>query len=257
MSLVKDSWQPQGFKWRFRRPPRSTWKCISHRYDVFCVPSCVFAPGGDFYFIGDVAIIANGDTVRLAVEAAKVLEEKKAVVASLVEKIKNSPAGVLVDYKGINVEDDTKLRKQLREAGVEYAVIKNTLIRFAAKELGFDWDENLHGTTALAISTTDDVVAPAKILADFAKTHENFNLKAGYLEGKVIGEDEVKKLAAMPSKEVLIAQVLYSFNFPIMQLAIACDAIVKKAEGNEEMKVAELVAPKEAAAEEAVAEDAE
>ena len=182
---------------------------------------------------------------------AKVLEEKKAVVASLVEKIKNSPAGVLVDYKGINVEDDTKLRKQLREAGVEYAVIKNTLIRFAAKELGFDREENLHGPTALAISTTDDVVAPAKILADFAKTHENFNLKAGYLEGKVIGEDEVKKLAAMPSKEVLIAQVLYSFNFPIMQLAIACDAIVKKAEGNEEMKVAELVAPKEAAAEEA------
>ena len=69
---------------------------------------------------------------------AKILEEKKALVASLVEKIKNSPAGVLVDYKGINVEDDTKLRKQLREAGVEYAVIKNTLIRFAAKELGFD-----------------------------------------------------------------------------------------------------------------------
>ena len=166
---------------------------------------------------------------------AKILEEKKALVASLVEKIKNSPAGVLVDYKGINVEDDTKLRKQLREAGVEYAVIKNTLIRFAAKELGFDeLDACLHGTTALAISTTDDVVAPAKILADFAKTHENFTLKA-----------------AMPSKETLIAQVLYSFNYPIMQLAIACDAIVKKAEGNEEMKVAELVAPKEAAAEEA------
>ena len=176
---------------------------------------------------------------------AKILEEKKALVASLVEKIKNSPAGVLVDYKGINVEDDTKLRKQLREAGVEYAVIKNTLIRFAAKELGFDeLDACLHGTTALAISTTDDVVAPAKILADFAKTHENFTLKAGYLEGKAIGEDEVKKLAAMPSKETLIAQVLYSFNYPIMQLAIACDAIVKKAEGNEEMKVAELVAPK-------------
>ena len=173
---------------------------------------------------------------------AKILEEKKALVASLVEKIKNSPAGVLVDYKGINV----------REAGVEYAVIKNTLIRFAAKELGFDeLDACLHGTTALAISTTDDVVAPAKILADFAKTHENFTLKAGYLEGKAIGEDEVKKLAAMPSKETLIAQVLYSFNYPIMQLAIACDAIVKKAEGNEEMKVAELVAPKEAAAEEA------
>ena len=136
----------------------------------------------------------------------------------------------------------------------DYETIAREVLRkigYDRPELGFDWDENLHGTTALAISTTDDVVAPAKILADFAKTHENFNLKAGYLEGKVIGEDEVKKLAAMPSKEVLIAQVLYSFNFPIMQLAIACDAIVKKAEGNEEMKVAELVAPKEAAAEEA------
>ena len=136
----------------------------------------------------------------------------------------------------------------------DYETIAREVLRkigYDRPELGFDWDETLHGTTALAISTTDDVVAPAKILADFAKTHENFNLKAGYLEGKVIGEDEVKKLAAMPSKEVLIAQVLYSFNFPIMQLAIACDAIVKKAEGNEEMKVAELVAPKEAAAEEA------
>ena len=151
---------------------------------------------------------------------AKVLEEKKAVVASLVEKIKNSPAGVLVDYKGINVEDDTKLRKQLREAGVEYAVIKNTLIRFAAKELGFDWDENLHGTTALAISTTDDVVAPAKILADFAKTHENFNLKAGYLEGKVIGEDEVKKLAAMPSKEVLSLRFCTASTSPLCSLLL-------------------------------------
>ncbi len=209
---------------------------------VFCVPSlCLLHRKGTF-ILQEVKMMPN----------AKILEEKKALVASLVEKIKNSPAGVLVDYKGINVEDDTKLRKQLREAGVEYAVIKNTLIRFAAKELGFDeLDACLHGTTALAISTTDDVVAPAKILADFAKTHENFTLKAGYLEGKAIGEDEVKKLAAMPSKETLIAQVLYSFNYPIMQLAIACDAIVKKAEGNEEMKVAELVAPKEAAAEEA------
>ena len=95
---------------------------------------------------------------------AKILEEKKALVASLVEKIKNSPAGVLVDYKGINVEDDTKLRRELREAGVEYAVVKNTMLRFAAKELGFDsFEEHLNGTTALAISTNDDVVAPAKI----------------------------------------------------------------------------------------------
>lgn len=187
---------------------------------------------------------------------AKVLEEKKALVATLVEKIKNSPAGVLVDYKGINVEDDTKLRRQLREAGVEYAVIKNTLLRFAVQELGFDAiDEHLNGTSALAISTTDDVVAPAKILGDFAKGHENFTIKAGFLEGRAVDAAEMNKLASLPSKETLIAQVLYSFNFPIMQLAIACDAIVKKAAGNEEMTVAELLAAVEApaAAEEAPA----
>ena len=180
------------------------------------------------------------------------VELKQPIVQEISENIKDAQSVVVVDYRGLTVAEDTQLRKALREAGVTYKVYKNTMIRFAAKELGFDeLDACLHGTTALAISTTDDVVAPAKILADFAKTHENFNLKAGYLEGKAIGEDEVKKLAAMPSKETLIAQVLYSFNYPIMQLAIACDAIVKKAEGNEEMKVAELVAPKEAAAEEA------
>lgn len=187
---------------------------------------------------------------------AKILEEKKALVASLVEKIKNSPAGVLVDYKGINVEDDTKLRRELRAAGVDYAVVKNTLVRFAAKELGFDaLDEHLNGTTALAVSLTDDVVAPAKILGDFAKKHENFTIKAGFLEGNVVDAAEVQKLANMPSKETLVAQVLYSFNYPIMQLAIACDAIVKKAEGNEDMKVADLIAVKTAAAE-APAEEA-
>ncbi len=186
---------------------------------------------------------------------AKVLEQKKALVEAIVEKVKNSPAGVLVDYKGINVEDDTKLRRELREAGVDYSVIKNTLIRFAAKELGFDaFDEHLNGTSALAISTTDDVIAPAKILGAYAKKHENFKIKAGYLEGRVIDADEVKKLANMPSKDVLLAQVLYSFNYPIMQLAIACDAIVKKAEGREEMKVSELVTEKTAEA--PVAEEA-
>ena len=158
---------------------------------------------------------------------AKVLEEKKAVVASLVEKIKNSPAGVLVDYKGINVEDDTKLRKQLREAGVEYAVIKNTLIRFAAKELGFDeLDACLHGTTALAISTTDDVVAPAKILADFAKTHENFTLKAGYLEGKAIGEDEVKKLESKGDAPIVVTSPIVRMYFKKLTSDYLKDLIV-------------------------------
>ena len=179
---------------------------------------------------------------------AKVLEEKKALVASLVEKIKNSPAGVLVDYKGITVEDDTKLRRELREAGVEYAVVKNTMLRFAAKELGFDaFEEHLNGTTALAISTTDDVVAPAKILNEYAKKHDNFKIKAGYLEGEAIPVSEVMTLAEMPSKEGLIAQVLYGFNFQITQLVIALDNIAKKTEDGEAL-VSTLVAPKEEAA---------
>lgn len=180
---------------------------------------------------------------------AKVLEEKKALVASLVEKIKNSPAGVLVDYKGINVEDDTKLRRELRAAGVEYAVIKNTMIRFAAKELGFDaFNEHLSGTTALAISTGDDVVSAAKILHEYAKKHSNFKIKAGYLEGEAIPADEVVRLADMPSREGLIAQVLYGFNFPITQLVIALDNIAKKTEDGEAL-VSTLVGAAEEAAE--------
>lgn len=181
-----------------------------------------------------------------------ILEEKKALVASLVEKIKNSPAGVLVDYKGINVEDDTKLRRELRAAGVEYTVIKNTMIRFAAKELGFDsFDEHLNGTSALAISMTDDVVAPAKILNEYAKKHDNFKIKAGFLEGAAIDAAAVQTLADMPSREGLVAQVLYGFNFPITQLVIALDNIAKKTEDGEAM-VATLVAAK--TAEEASAE---
>ncbi len=184
---------------------------------------------------------------------AKVLEEKKALVASLVEKIKNSPAGVLVDYKGINVADDTALRKELREAGVEYKVVKNSLLKFAAQELGFDgFIEHLNGTTAIAISTTDDVVAPAKILSKFAKDHNNFSIKVGFLEGAVIPASEVDALAKLPSRETLIAQVLYSFNYPVMQLAIALNAIAEKGEADQEALVSTLVAEK--AADEAAAE---
>ncbi len=179
---------------------------------------------------------------------AKVLEQKKAQVASLVEKIKNSPAGVLVDYKGINVADDTALRKELREAGVEYSVVKNTMLKFAAQELGFDgFIEHLHGTTAIAIGS-DDVVAPAKILSKFAKDHENFTVKVGFLEGAVVPASKVDELAKLPSKEVLIAQTLYSFNYPIMQLAIALNAIAEKGEADQEALVSTLVADKAAEA---------
>lgn len=160
---------------------------------------------------------------------AKVLEEKKAIVASLAEKMRNASSGVLVDYKGITVEDDTKLRAEMRAQGVEYSVIKNTLIRFAAKEVGFDaLDEVLNGTTAIAISM-DDMIAPAKIVAEYAKKNENvFNIKAGFVEGRVIDVDEVKKLAATPSKEVLLSKLLGSLKSPISALAIALNAVVEK-----------------------------
>ena len=162
---------------------------------------------------------------------AKVLEQKKAIVADLAEKMKNASCGVLVDYKGINVEDDTKLRAEMRQNNVEYTVIKNNLIRFAAKEVGFDaLDDVLHGTTAIAISM-DDVIAPAKIIADYAKKDEKvFNIKAGFVEGRVIDANEVKQLAATPSREVLLAKMLGSLKGPITSLAIALNAIVEKGE---------------------------
>lgn len=157
---------------------------------------------------------------------ASVLEQKKAVVVELVEKLKAAQAGILVDYRGLTVEEDTKLRAKLREAGVEYKVVKNTLTRFAIKELGYDeLDEQLNGPTSLAISS-EDPVAPAKVISDFAKTNENLTIKAGFLDGKVISLDEIKTLASTPSKEVLIAKIMGSLNSPISALARTLQALI-------------------------------
>ena len=145
----------------------------------------------------------------------KILEQKKALVASLTDKLKNSCAGVIVNYKGINVSDDTKLRKELREAGVEYFVVKNTLLQRAAKEAGLDGLEPvLEGTTAIAISK-DDHVAAARILCKFAEGNDFFKAKAGFIEGKVISEAEVNNLSKLPTKEVLVAKALGGLNAPI------------------------------------------
>lgn len=158
--------------------------------------------------------------------SANVLEQKKQVVAELVETLKAAQAGVLVDYRGITVEQDTALRSKLREAGVEYKVVKNTLTRFAANEVGLsELDEQLNGPTALAISTTDPV-APAKVLSDFAKEVETIEIKAGFLDGKVISIDEVKTLANTPSREVLIAKIMGSLNAPISKLVRTLQALV-------------------------------
>lgn len=151
---------------------------------------------------------------------AKILEQKKAVVSGLAQSLKNAQSGVLVDYKGINVADDTKLRQNLRAAGVEYKVVKNTLLTFAVKEIGFDTLAGvLSGTTALAYSDTD-LVAPAKILCEYAKkSNGKFTVKAGFVEGKVISDKEVTALAELPSKEQLIARMLAGFNSPITGFA--------------------------------------
>jgi len=163
----------------------------------------------------------------------KVLESKKAVVASLVERLKNAQAGVIADYRGLTVAQDTELRAKLREAGVEYTIVKNTLTRFAANEVGLEGlDPILHGPTALATSSSD-VVAPAKVLVEFAKANEQLEIKAGFVDGKVIDVNEVKVYASIPSKEVLISKMLGSLQAPIGSLVRTLDAVAKQMESAE------------------------
>ena len=159
--------------------------------------------------------------------SAKILEAKKAYVAELNTKIAGSLAGVVVSYNGISVADDTKMRKELREAGVHYVVEKNSMLRFAFKNMGIDaFDEVLHGTTAVALSK-DDQTAPARVLGKFAADHEDFfNLKAGYVEGVAYDASGVEKLSKIPSKEVLLAQLVGSLQGPIQKLAATLQAVV-------------------------------
>ena len=186
----------------------------------------------------------------------KVLEEKKQIVSNIAEQFKTAVSGVFVDYCGLTVEEDTQLRNKLREAGVEYKVIKNTLTRFAAKEVGFDeLDPILNGPTSLAISMTDEV-APAKVIADFAKDHEKLEIKAGFLDGKVLQLDEVKTLAATPNRETLLAKLLGSLNAPISNLARTLQALVDNGVEPADIKVEKEEAPAEEAAVEAPVEEA-
>ena len=157
-----------------------------------------------------------------------VLEAKQAIVAELADRLKASCVGVVVSYKGINVEDDTKLRKELRENGVKYTVVKNTLLRRATDEVGLsDMDSVLEGTTALATSD-DDYTAAARILANFAKKNDYFEIKSGYMDGAVVDLDTIDHLAKLPTREVLLANVLGAFQAPIASFARAIQAIVDK-----------------------------
>ena len=164
---------------------------------------------------------------------AKVLESKKAAVEVLSGKIKEASSVVFVDYKGITVAQDTALRKQFRDAGVEYSVVKNTLTRFAAKENGYDFDDILNGTTAMA-STTGDPIAPARIVCEFVKKNKlkTLSIKGGIVEGSVLSADQLNGFGELPSKNALVASVLGTFLAPISSLAFVLDQIRMQKDGS-------------------------
>lgn len=157
-----------------------------------------------------------------------VLEQKKAIVAELSERLKSSITGVVVSYEGINTEDDTKLRKELRENDVKYTVVKNTLLSRACEEAGLDDIKPvLEGTTAIATSDSE-YAAAARILCNYAKDHDNFKVKSAYLDGAVIDMYTIVALSKLPTREVLLANVLGAFQAPIASFARAVQAIVDK-----------------------------
>ena len=140
---------------------------------------------------------------------------KEQVVAELADKLAKSKAAFLADYRGLNVEKVNQLRNELRRAGAEYRVVKNTLLRLASKGTAVEClDDKFEGPTAIALAG-DDPVAPAKVLNDFAKANEKFVLKAGALEGKVLSAAEIKALADLPSREELLGKMLGSMNAPV------------------------------------------
>ena len=160
-----------------------------------------------------------------------ILEQKQAYVADLAEKLKAAAGGVLVDYKGISVEDDTKLRKELRESGVDYFVVKNTLLKRAAEIAGIEGLEPaLSGTTALALHAEDIIVAPKLLNKKAEASDGKFAIKLGFVDGQVISKEEVEKYAKLPSKETLLSQLVFMLQSPIQRVAIAINEIAKKNE---------------------------
>ncbi|AWI10835.1 MULTISPECIES: 50S ribosomal protein L10 [Bacillaceae] len=158
------------------------------------------------------------------------VEQKKQLVEEIAEKLKNSVSTIVVDYRGLNVAEVTELRKQLREAGVEFKVYKNSLTRRAAEAVDLNGlTEVLTGPNAIAFSN-EDVVAPAKILNNFAKEHEALEMKAGVIEGKVSSVEEIKALAELPSREGLLSMLLSVLQAPIRNFALVTKAVADQKE---------------------------
>ncbi len=159
----------------------------------------------------------------------KVLETKKQRVAELAELIKSAKSGALVDYQGVTVEEDTKLRRDMRENNVHYFVEKNTMLRLAFKEAGIEGlDDVLNGATALALSN-DDETAPARLLGKYAEEfNDKFNLKAGFIGTTVYDQAGVTALSKIPGKETLLAQLVGSLQGPLTKLAATLKAVADK-----------------------------
>ncbi|WP_421385364.1 50S ribosomal protein L10 [Bacillus salacetis] len=161
---------------------------------------------------------------------SSILDQKKQLVEEISDKMKNSVSTIIVDYRGLDVSEVTELRKQLREAGIDFKVYKNTMTRRAAEAAGFEGlNEVLTGPNAIAFST-EEVVAPAKILNNFAKDHEALEIKAGIIEGTVTSVEEVKAIAELPSREGLLSMLLSVLQAPMRNFALATKAVADQKE---------------------------
>lgn len=174
---------------------------------------------------------------------AKVLSEKQAIVEALTERLQGASAGIVIDYKGITVAEDTQLRANMRKEEVEYTVVKNTLLRFAAKNVGLDdLDSVLNGTTSLA-TTSADPIAPFRIVKEFTsklpKDSNKFVVKAAFMDGKMLSESEFSEIAALPSKDALYGKVLGTMLAPITSLAVVLGQILEQKGGSLETESAE------------------
>lgn len=158
------------------------------------------------------------------------VELKKQTVTEIADKLRDSKSTIVVDYRGLTVGQVTELRKQLREAGVDFKVYKNSLTRRATEQVGLEGlNEHLTGPNAIAFSA-EDVVAPAKILNDFAKKNEKLEIKAGVIEGNITSLEDVKALAELPSREGLLSMLLSVLQAPIRNLALATKAVADQKE---------------------------
>ena len=169
---------------------------------------------------------------------SKAIDMKQQVVAEIADKLQRGVSCVVVDYKGLTVEEVTELRNKFREVGVDYKVYKNTLVRRATAEVGnfekFN-DVDLVGSNGFAVSF-DDAVAPVRVISDFAKKHPNLEMKMGYVEGEFYDVERMKELANIPSREELIAKLVGSFKAPLSNFVYLLDAIAKKQEETTEQE---------------------